>query len=87
MAYFALNKEMQLIVDASPVELSLDTGRQSESLSDVEKRYSQTEKGALVIVCGCKHFNLLSLWHPNIHKPLETIFNNPKNKPPARVEG
>ena len=59
------------------------------SLSDVERRYSQTEKEALGLVWACEKF------HPYIygqcfelltdHKPLEAIYG-PKSKPCARIE-
>ena len=62
----------------------------SRSLTDVERRYSQTEKEGLAIVWGCEHFNLYLSSHRfhliTDHKPLELIFNNPKSKPPARIE-
>ena len=62
----------------------------SRSLSSVEQRYSQTEREALAIVwaverlhlylCG-GHFTLLTDC-----KPIELILNNPRSKPPARIE-
>lgn len=62
----------------------------SKGLSDVEKRYSQTEKEALAIVWGIEHFHLYLFGSEFImttdHKPLEIIFNNPRSKPPARIE-
>jgi transposase InsO family protein len=98
MAYFDVSKEIELLVDASPVGLGAILTQEgkiiqyaSKSLSDVEKRYSQTEKEALAIVWGCEHFHLYLCGSPTFtlvtdHKPLETIFNNPNNKPPARIE-
>ncbi|KAK7919302.1 hypothetical protein WMY93_010586 [Mugilogobius chulae] len=62
----------------------------SRSLSDVERRYSQTEKEALAIVWSCEHFHLYIYGHPFVlvtdHKALEIIWNNPRSKPPARIE-
>ena len=95
MAYFDPNKETQLIVDASPVGLGAlltQNGKviayASRALSDVEKRYSQTEREA--IVWSCEHFHLYLFGHTfkliSDHKPLEVIFNNPKSRPPARIE-
>lgn len=63
----------------------------SRSLSDVERRYSQTEREALAInslghgtiiciLCGA-HFTLYTDC-----KPVEMILGNPKSKPPARIE-
>ena len=104
-AYFDVKKETELIVDASPIGLGailaqFEKGKPgtkrvvayaSRSLTDVEQRYSQTEKEALALVWGCEHFRiyLLGAHFTTIitdHKPLETIFNNPKSKPPARIE-
>jgi len=56
----------------------------------VERRYSQTEREALVIIWAIKklhlylfgsHFKLLTDC-----KPIELIFNNSKSKPPAHIE-
>ena len=62
----------------------------SRSLTDVERRYSQTEKEGLAIVWECEHFYLYLSGHRfhliADHKPLELIFHNPKSKPPARIE-
>ena len=62
----------------------------SRSLSDVERRYSQTEREALAIVWAVKrlhvylygeHFTLITDC-----KPVELILNNPQSRPPARIE-
>ncbi|KAL1268613.1 hypothetical protein QQF64_033976 [Cirrhinus molitorella] len=57
---------------------------------DIEKRYSQTEREALAIVWSCEHFHLYLYGHPfalvTDHKPLQLIWNNPRSKPPARIE-
>ena len=71
MAYFDKQKETLVTVDASPVGvsaiLSQKTKRMddenivayaSRALTDVEKRYSQTEKEALAIIYGVEHFHL-----------------------------
>jgi hypothetical protein len=61
----------------------------SRALTDVEKRYSRTEKEALSIVWACeklhiylygKEFELIT-----DHKPLEVIFG-PCSKPSATIE-
>ena len=103
MAYFDNNKITELVTDASPWGLSAILSQHtsghndrkivafvSRSLSDVEQRYSQTEKEALAIVwaverlhlylCG-GHFQLITDC-----KPVELILNNPKSKPPAQIQ-
>lgn len=101
LAYFDPEGKSQVIADASPVALgavliqSTKDGPRvisyaSKSLSDVETRYSQTEKEALALVWACEHFHIY-LYGKNQfdlitdHKPLEIIFS-PKGKPCARVE-
>ncbi|TKS65153.1 Retrovirus-related Pol polyprotein from transposon 17.6 [Collichthys lucidus] len=102
MSYFYPGRETELIVDASPVGLGAILCQKDEkgvkymvayasrSLSDVERRYSQTEKEALAIVWSCEHFHLYIYGHPFIlvtdHKALEIIWNNPRSKPLARIE-
>ena len=53
-------------------------------------RYSQIEREALAIVWGCERFHLYLYGSQfelrSDHKPLELIFNNPKSRPPARIE-
>ena len=63
-AYFDVKKATPLIVDASPTVLGsilLQDDRAivfaSRSISDVESRYSQTEREALGVVWACEHFN------------------------------
>ena len=62
----------------------------SRSFTDVETRYSQTEKEALAIVWGVEHFHIYLYGSPFIlytdHKPLEVIYANPCSKPLARIE-
>ncbi|KAL7725832.1 hypothetical protein ACLKA6_015914 [Drosophila palustris] len=101
LAYFDPNNKTRLIADASPVALGAVllqfTGDNelkiisfaSRSLSDVEKRYSQTEKESLALVWAVEkfYFYLAGLEFELVtdHKPLETIFK-PTSKPPARIE-
>uniref|UniRef100_A0A672G681 Reverse transcriptase RNase H-like domain-containing protein n=1 Tax=Salarias fasciatus TaxID=181472 RepID=A0A672G681_SALFA len=102
MSYFDPEKHTELVVDASPVglgailyQLNKEGERRtiayaSRALSDVEKRYSQTEREALAIVWSCEHFHLYLFGHSftlvTDHKALEVIWNNPRSKPPARIE-
>ena len=61
----------------------------SRCLTDVERRYSQTEKEVLAVVWACKTFDLYILGKKfNLvmdHKPLQTIYG-PRSKPSARIE-
>ena len=92
--------ETELKVDATPVGLgalllqrSGDSVRPvayaSRTLTDVERRYSQTEEEALTIVWACERFHiylygkLFTLYTD--HKPLELIYS-PKSKLPPRIE-
>ena len=103
MSYFDKQKESFVLVDASPVGLCAilsqkSTGEEdpkvvayaSRALTDVEKRYSQTEKEALAIVWSVEHFHLYLYGHPftliTDHKPLEVIYGNCNSKPSARLE-
>ena len=103
MAYFDKTKDTELITDASPSGLSAILAQKatrtehrkivayiSRSLSDVERRYSQTEREALAIVWAIErlhiylyggHFTLITDC-----KPVELILNNPQSRPPARIE-
>ena len=101
MSHYDPTAPTELRVDASPVGLGAiltQTGPDgasrpiayaSRTLSDVERRYSQTEREALGVVWGCERFHLylygaeFSLYTD--HKPLEVIYG-PKAKPPARFE-
>ncbi len=97
MAYFDTSKDAELHVDASPFGLGailLQGGKPiaygSRTLSPVEQRYSQTEREALAVYWGCEHYRLYTYGRPVVittdHKPLESIFGNPKSKPPPRIE-
>lgn len=98
--YFDPSAQTIVVTDASPVGLGgvlvQKQGSEyrvimyaSRSLSDVERRYSQTEKEALGIVWGSERFHIyligskFELWTD--HRPLECIFS-PKSKPSARIE-
>ena len=60
------------------------------SLSEVERRYSQTEKEALAVVWGCERLSLYLSGLESFQlvtdcKVLEVIYG-PKSKPSARVQ-
>ncbi|KAL7296748.1 hypothetical protein TKK_0010158 [Trichogramma kaykai] len=101
LSYFDVSKHTRLVADASPVALGailLQFDKEgnpevisyaSKSLSEVERRYSQTEKESLALVwaVGRFHFYLAGLEFEleTDHKPLEAIFK-PSSKPPVRIE-
>ncbi|KAK3108827.1 hypothetical protein FSP39_016677 [Pinctada imbricata] len=94
--YYNPRDEITIHVDASPVGLGAIMSQNeqtvayaSRSLSDVESRYSQTEREALAIVWACEHFDIFIRGAPNVdiitdHKPLERIWS--KARPPLRIE-
>ena len=104
MSYFDPKKDTYLVVDASPCGLgailcqSSPTNPQdvkvvaygSRALTDVERRYSQTEREALAIVWACEHFHLFIQGNKvtviTDHKPVQLLWSNPSSKPPARIE-
>ena len=101
LGFFTKDAKTTVVADASPVGLGavLIQGKKEEvprairyaskALSDVEKRYTQTEKEALALVWACENFQiyLLGMEFDLItdHKPLEVIFE-PRSKPSARIE-
>ena len=96
MTYYDPKKDIEIIVDASPFGLgAILTQDQkvlsyaSRSLSDVESRYSQTEREALAIVWACEHYDMYTNGAKSFtvitdHKPLENIWKKPK--PTPRIE-
>ncbi|PFX30090.1 Retrovirus-related Pol polyprotein from transposon 17.6 [Stylophora pistillata] len=62
---------------------------QERNLTEVERRYSETEKEALALVWACKRFNIYVCGQKfeleTDHKPLECIFGR-LSKPSARIE-
>ena len=100
LGYYDINASTQVIADASPVGLGAVLVQKqndeyrvisyaSRSLSDVERRYSQTEREALSLVWACERFHSYLFGSKfellTDHKPLEFIFS-PRSKPSARIE-
>lgn len=101
MSYFNPQLETDVLVDASPYGLgAVLTQRDkytshviayaSRALTDVESRYSQTEREALAVVWACEHFHLYLFGHHftvlSDHKPLEGIYNKPTSRTSCRIE-
>lgn len=101
LAYFDKDAHTSIVTDASPVGLGAVLIQEKEgvsrvvcyasrSLSDVERRYSQTEKEALGIVWGCERFHLYLQGLDTFdlvtdHEPLKVIYSS-RSKPSARIE-
>ena len=100
LAYFDVEAKTRIVADASPVGLgAVLTQLQnnhwrviayaSRTLTDVEVRYSQTEKEALALVWACERFNLYICGREfeleTDHRSLEHIYSV-KLKPSARIE-
>lgn len=63
----------------------------SRTMTDTEKRYSQTEKDALAIKWAKNRFSMYLMGAPKFkivtaHKPLIPMFNKPMSKLPPRIE-
>jgi hypothetical protein len=103
LGYFQKDWSTFLEVDASPVGTEAVLFQQdpkdpenkkvimfwSQLFTDIEQRYSQTEKEALAIVLGCDKFQTYLIGKPftiiTDNKAMELILKNPKSKPPARI--
>ena len=101
LSYFDPQRRTRLVADASPVALGavllqFDPEENpkiisfaSKILSDVERRYSQTEKESFTLVWSLERFYFylagIKFELETDHKPLKAIFN-PTSKPPARIE-
>ncbi|PFX13288.1 Retrovirus-related Pol polyprotein [Stylophora pistillata] len=101
LAYFDKDTPTRVIADASPVGLGAVLVQEkngesraicyaSRSLSQVERRYSQTEKEALALVWACERFHLYLYGLPQFdlvtdHEALKVIYSR-KSKPSARIE-
>ena len=95
MTYFNPSLQIDILVDASPVRLGATISQNQQTityasrvLTDVESRYSQTEREALAIIWACEHFDIFIQGTENVnvtdHKPLERICQ--KAKIPLRIE-
>jgi len=100
LAYFDKNAATKVIADASPVGLGavliqsqngvwVPICYASRSLTDCERKYSQTEKEALALVWACERYHAyiygMKFELVTDHKPLEVIYG-PRSKPCARIE-
>ena len=100
LGYFDKDAKTLIIADASPVGLGAiliqeqQGGKRvisyaSKSLSAVEKRYLQTEKGTLAVVWASERFHVylygIEFELYTDHRPLETIYSS-RSKPCARIE-
>ena len=101
LAYFNKNASTKVVADASPVGLGALMLMQnqngawvpicyaSRSLTECERRYSQTEKEALALVWACERYHAyiygMRFDLVTDHKPLEVIYG-PRSKPSARIE-
>ena len=93
VSYFDPKKEIELIVDASPVGLGAILTQDnkvlsyaSRALTEVETRYSQTEREALAIVWACEHYDIYTNGAKRFtvitdHKSLENMWKKPKPTP------
>ena len=100
LAYFRGDCKTRIVADAGPdglgaVLLQFQEGEwravsyASRNLTEVERRYAQTEKEALALVWACERFNLYVYGRDfeleTDRKPLECIFRS-RSKPSARIE-
>ena len=99
LAYFRNECRTQIVADAGPTGIGavltqLQDGMwrvvsyASRNLTDVERRYSQTEKEGLALVWACERFQLYVFGREfeleTGHKPLQYIYNK-SSKPSARM--
>ena len=91
MTYFDTKLKTQIVANASPVgKEGKVVSYASKSLTDTEKRYSQTERENLAIVWAIKHQYIYLFGHQftvvTDANALENIYKKSKFKPPARLE-
>ena len=102
LTYFDPRRKTTLTVDASPTGLGGILSQQddhgevhivayaSKALSDVETRYSQTEREALAVIWACEHYHLYLYGQPvtvlTDHLPLLGMINKPGVKLSPSVE-
>ena len=91
MVYYKPGAETKIVVDASPVGLGAillqkqsdgsekPVAYASRTLTDVERRYSQTEREALSVLWACQRFHVylygIDFTIVTDHKPLEAIYS------------
>lgn len=101
LAYSDKEAHTQIIADASQVGLGTGSIQErngergavcyaSRTLSNIERRYSQTEREALALVWACERFHLYLYGLPKFdlvtdHEQLKVIYSR-KSKPSARIE-
>lgn len=101
LAYYNPTADTKILVDASPVGLGGILVQQdddedlkivaygSRSLTNVESRYSQTEREALAVLWALEHFHYYIFDnHVTVitdHKPLVSMLT-PSSSPPLRIE-
>ena len=97
-----MSESTEIVADAIPIGLGAIVTQKDEngdshviaygsrSLTQTEQRYSQTEREALAVACGCEHYHLYCYGKPvtvyTDHKPLTSIFSNPLSRPKPRIE-
>ena len=100
LAYFKNDCKTRIVADAGPTGIGAVLTRiqngvwrvicyASRNLTDVERRYSQTEKETLALVWASERFHLYVYGRDfeleTDHKPLECIYKS-TSKPSARIE-